>query len=335
MERAPNIIVIGASAGGVEALRNLVADLPAKLDAALFVVLHVGTHRSELPWLLNEIGRLPARHAKDGEPIEEGRIYIAPPDHHMVIEPGRISLTKGPRENWARPAIDPLFRSAADVYGEGVIGVILTGALNDGTAGLYQVAQAGGTTIVQDPADATNPSMPRSAMAHVAVDHCLPLAGMADLLTRLVETKPAQPAVPAAPAREQPQEEEMAAEFTQNMPVAVTCPDCGGALRRKELGSLTQFACHIGHVYTAEVMMAAQFLTVERFVEAAMRSLGERAELCRQMAEKTRPDDLDYTETSWGAAMHEAHERTEPLREMLTREWIHPEGIGVIESSNP
>lgn len=330
------MIVIGASAGGVEALRALVAALPADLSAALFIVLHVGSHRSELPWLLDRLGGLPARHPDDGDIIEAGHIYIGPPDHHMLIEPGRISLTKGPRENWARPAIDPLFRSAASVYGTNVIGVILTGALNDGTAGLYEIAQAGGVTIVQDPDDAINPSMPRSALAHVAVDHCLPLAGIAALLTGLVETRSAKVDLPAVdPTRKQATEEEMAAEFTQNAPVAVTCPDCGGALRRKELGSLTQFACHIGHVYTAEVMMAAQFLTLERLIESAMRSLGERAELCRQMAEKSRPDDLAYVETSWGAAMREAHDRTEPLREMLTREWVHPDGIGVIENTNP
>jgi two-component system chemotaxis response regulator CheB len=335
VERAPAIIVIGASAGGVEALRVLVAGMPPDLNAAVFVVLHVGTHKSELPSLLAQAGGMPARHATNGEPIEAGHVYVAPPDHHMVIEPGRICLTKGPRENWARPAIDPLFRSAADAYGRGVIGVILTGALNDGTAGLYRIAQAGGTTVVQDPADAVNPSMPQSALAHVDVDYCLPLAELPELLTRLVEAREKEPAIEPAPPRKQPQEEEMSAEFTQDRPVAVTCPDCGGALRRTELGSLTQFTCHIGHVYTAEVMLAAQFLTLERFIEAAMRSLGERAELCREMAEKARPDDRDYSETSWGAAMREAHERTEPLREMLTREWIHPRGIGVIENANP
>lgn len=336
MESEPALVVIGASAGGVEALRSLVAALPADLPAAVLIVLHVGSHKSELPWLLDRLGGLPAAHANDGDRIEAGRIYIAPPDHHMVIEPGRISLTKGPRENWARPAIDPLFRSAAAVYGANTIGVILTGALNDGTAGLYEVAQAGGVTIVQDPADAVNPSMPRSALAHVAVDHCLPLAGIADLLTKLTRSRSIGLApTPVDSPQEQPREEEMAAEFTQNTPVAVTCPDCGGALRRRELGSLTQFACHIGHIYTAEVMMAAQFLTVERLIEAAMRSLGERAELCRQMAEKACPDDLAYVETSWGVAMREAHEQAEPLREMLTREWIHPDGVGVLESTNP
>jgi two-component system chemotaxis response regulator CheB len=337
---SPAIIVVGASAGGVEALRILVAALPADLPAALFVVLHIGSHKSDLPWLLGGLGGLPASHPDNGQRFEAGRIYIAPPDHHMVIERGRISLTRGPRENWARPAIDPLFRSAAAIYGPDVIGVILTGALNDGTAGLYQVAEAGGVTIVQDPDEAINPSMPRSALAHVAVDHCLPLAGIAALLIRLTRAKAAEgEAAPAEtrifPPEEQPQEEEMAAEFTQHVPAAVTCPDCGGALRRRELGSLTQFACHIGHIYTAEVMMAAQFLALERSIESAMRSLGERAELCRQMAEKTRARDGDSPESSWDAAMREAHFQAGPLREMLTREWIHPSGIGIVENTNP
>jgi len=336
VEHDPNVIVIGASAGGVEALRSLVAALPADLPAALFIVLHVGSHKSILPWLLDQSSGWPVTHADDGETFGHGHVYVAPPDHHMVIEPGRISLTKGPRENWARPAIDPLFRSAASVYGANVIGVILTGALNDGTAGLYEIALAGGVTIVQDPAEALNPSMPRSALAHVDVDHCLPLAGIAELLTRLIRSRAADAAEGAVEApKDRAQEGEMAAEFTKHVPVAVTCPDCGGALRRRELGSLTQFTCHIGHIYTAEVMLAAQFLTLERQIEAAMRSLGERAELCRQMAEKVRPDDLNHDETSWGAAMREAHERTEPLRDMLTREWIHPDGIGIVETINP
>lgn len=330
------IIVIGASTGGVEALLMLVAALPADLPVPVFIVLHVGSHKSELPWLLERQGGLPARHPADGDPIEAGHIYVAPPDHHMVIERGRISLTKGPRENWARPAIDPLFRSAANVYGPAVIGVILTGALNDGTAGLYQVQQGGGTTIVQDPVDAINPSMPESALAHVAVDHCLPMVEIAPLLIRLVDKRFDAPALPLHGVEKQPQkDEEMAAEFTQNMPVAVTCPDCGGALRRREVGSLTQFACHIGHIYTAEVIMAAQFLTLERFIESAVRSLGERAELCRQMAEKSRLGGSVTRGASWDAAMLEAHQQTEPLRELLTREWIHPVGIGGIGYAKP
>ena len=175
MDQAPPIVVIGASAGGVEAIRALTAALPAGFPAAVFVVLHIGAHKSELPWLLNQTGPLRASHPRDGDPIHAGQIYVAPPDHHLLVERGHVRLTRGPRENWARPAVDPLFRSAAQAYGSGVTGVILTGGLNDGTAGLFEVKQHGGATVVQDPDDAENPSMPRSALQHVAVDHCLPL----------------------------------------------------------------------------------------------------------------------------------------------------------------
>ena len=321
------IIVIGASAGGVEALAGIAGELPAGFPAALFIVLHIGAHKSELPWLLNQRGPLRAAHPADGAAIAAGQIYVAPPDHHMTLEAGRVRLTKGPRENLARPAIDPLFRSAAEDYGADVIGVILTGGLNDGTAGLFEVKQHGGLAIVQDPAGAENPSMPRSALAHVAVDHCLPLGEIAPLLVKLVMAR-AKAARPTPQPATKTQVPEMTAEFTLNHPVAVTCPDCGGALRRKELGALTQFQCHIGHRYTAEVMVATQLLAMERFIESAMRSMNERAELCREMAEKVDADQ-DGKER-WLAAMREARDQTAPLRALLEREWIRPmpDGLG-------
>ncbi|NJC07327.1 chemotaxis protein CheB [Polymorphobacter fuscus] len=316
------IIAIGASAGGVDALRTIVAALPADLNAAVFVVLHIGAHRSDLPWLLSRSGALPAAHGVDGEEVVAGRIYVAPPDHHMVIADGRVGLTKGPRENWARPAIDPLFRSAARSFGPNVAGVILTGGLNDGTAGLYEIKRRGGTAIVQDPADCLTPNMPQSAIANVDVDHIVPASAIGDLLTRLAGS------IPSGSTSRQAsdgQEEAMVAEFTHDLPVAVTCPDCGGALRRSELGRLTQFSCHIGHVYTAEVMLAAQFLAMERFVEQAMRSLSERAELCRQMVVQIGDDaERAAQREAWHAASQEAVEQSEPLRALITRPWIHP-----------
>lgn len=186
MGRVPGIVVIGASTGGVKAIGVLAAALPADFAAAVLVVLHIGAHKSVLPWLLNRRGLLPARHPEDRDPIRPGHIYVAPPDHHLLVEPGHVRLSRGPRENWARPAVDPLFRSAARAYGPGVVGVVLTGGLNDGTAGLFEVKQRGGLTIVQDPADAISPSMPRSALRHVAVDHCLPLVDIPTLLAELV-----------------------------------------------------------------------------------------------------------------------------------------------------
>ncbi|MEN2786277.1 chemotaxis protein CheB [Sphingomonas qilianensis] len=335
MDSETTIIVIGASAGGVEALRTIVAALPADLDAAVFVTLHIGAHRSDLPWLLARAGNLPAKHPRDDEPIVKGNIYVAPPDHHMLIEAGNIRLTKGPRENWARPAIDPMFRSAAQAFGRSVIGVILTGGLNDGTAGLFEVKTHGGFAIVQDPAEATASNMPQSALENVDVDHVLTAARIGQCLKELAAKQHAPDALENVSALVAPEEMDMDAQFTLNKPVAVTCPDCGGALRRSQLGSLMQFSCHIGHVYTMEVMLAAQFLAVERFVEQAMRSLSERAELCGIMAEKLPAlQENDAERQLWVAARKEAFDQNAFLRTMLTREWIHPARRGAIEMSH-
>ena len=334
MDKAPPIVVIGASVGGVKAICSLAAALPAGFPAAVFVVLHIGAHKSELPWLLNQQGPLRACHPADGDLIHAGHIYVAPPDHHLLVEPGHVRLTRGPRENWARPAVDPLFRSAARGYGPSAIGVILTGGLNDGTAGLYEIKQRGGTTVVQDPGDAESPSMPQSALEHVTVDHCLPLAEIPVLLAALVAVRNGS-ALVRGPAATAPKirRGSMTAEYRLDDPVAVTCPDCGGALRRIELGTLTQFGCHIGHVYTAEVMVAAQFAAMEVSLGAAMRSLNERGELCRQMADKARVAGDVGSASLWTAAMHEAKERTDALRDLLEREWMHPGDTEPLASS--
>jgi len=176
------IVVIGASYGGVEAMQKLFANLPSTIPAAIFTVLHIGPHASQFPDLLSDCSDLPARYARHGEPVRAGNIYVAPPDHHLLVRRRYMVLSRGPRENWARPAIDPLFRSAAKTYGAGVVGIVLTGRLNDGTAGLYEVKRHGGITIVQDPSDALCTAMPASALRHVAVDHCIPLAGMPRIL---------------------------------------------------------------------------------------------------------------------------------------------------------
>lgn len=163
-------------------MERLFADLPAQIPAAVLTVLHVGPYPSQFPQILNRSSFLHAHHARHGEPIRAGEIYVAPPDHHLLVRRSHVVLSRGPRVNWARPAIDPLFRSAAKTYGAGVVGVVLTGRLNDGTAGLYEVKRHGGITIVQDPSDALSPAMPASALKHVEVDHCIPLAGMPRIL---------------------------------------------------------------------------------------------------------------------------------------------------------
>jgi two-component system, chemotaxis family, protein-glutamate methylesterase/glutaminase len=187
-----DIIVIGASAGGVRPLRELARGLPSDLPAAVFIVLHIpSAGPSLLPSILNNSGPLLASHAISGEAIERGRIYVAPPDHHLLIERELLRVVRGPKENLARPAADPLFRSAAYSYRTRVVGVVLSGALDDGTAGLAVIKRLGGLTVAQDPEEALFPGMPRSASEKVALDHCLPVAGIARLLGRL-QTVPAK-----------------------------------------------------------------------------------------------------------------------------------------------
>jgi two-component system, chemotaxis family, protein-glutamate methylesterase/glutaminase len=196
MEATPSptgryLIVVGASAGGVQALCELVAGLPPDLPAAVLVVLHVAPHgHSALPAILARSGRLPACHPADGEAIRPGRIYVAPPDLHLMVEDGHLQLSRQASENGHRPAVDILFRTAARAYGPRVVGVVLTGNLDDGTAGLATIKRCGGRAVVQDPREADYPGMPESAIANVAVDHVLPLGEMAAVLQQLVHEAP-------------------------------------------------------------------------------------------------------------------------------------------------
>ncbi|WP_188262871.1 chemotaxis protein CheB [Azospirillum tabaci] len=314
------LIVIGASAGGLEALETLVRDLPAGLSAAVCVVLHIGDRPSAAPSILDRAGPLPASHATDREPLRAGRIYVAPPGCHLVVEPPRrLRLSRGPRENSTRPAIDPLFRSAAQAFGPGVIGVVLSGAMNDGTAGLAEIKRRGGIAVVQDPADAQYAGMPRSALDHVAVDHCGPAATLGTLLARLVTDR-----VPAATRTAASMEAPMEGMYNLETPAALTCPDCGGALRETKVDTLPYFTCHIGHRYGADSMEEAQFHMVEQAFEVALRALNERAALCRRLAETAKGMGQALSAKRWDEAGREARERAEVLMRFLGEEWMRP-----------
>lgn len=317
-------IVIGASAGGVGALLSLTKGLAEPLPVPILVVLHIGAHASELPTLLSAAGTTAADHAVNGELICPRRIYIAPPDHHMLIVDGRVRLTRGPKENFARPAIDPLFRSAAEACGPGAVGVILTGRLNDGTAGLYEIKRRGGLAIAQDPKDAAYQQMPRSAASHVELDYCVPIAEMPVLLTKLVDDSNMTAAVEPLP-RTPEKGREMIDGETLDRPLTLTCPDCGGALRRADLGGLIKYDCHIGHAYTAETLAAGQFEQMERIMRAAERSLNERADFCRQMAERDEAAGATADGMLWRAARQEAVERAYKMRDLVEQDWIKPE----------
>jgi two-component system chemotaxis response regulator CheB len=291
-----DVIVLGASTGGVEALSRVAADLPPGLPAAVFVVCHIpADSTSMLPAILGRSGPLPAGHAADGEEVRPGHVYVAPPDYHLLLEPGGVRLSHAARENLHRPAIDPLFRSAARAYGPRVVGVILTGALSDGVAGLIAVRAAGGVGVVQDPLDAFMPSMPRNAWQLAGADHVLPLARIAPLLVRLAhEPLPVDRGSPMSdPIDQMPQrvDEDMAAQEQGGRPGAqsvYTCPECGGSLWQVDAGDPTRFRCHVGHSYYGESLLQEQSEILEPALWTAVRGFREKAVLARQLARLPR-----------------------------------------------
>ena len=294
------IVVIGTSSGGVEALRSLVSAIPANFGAPICVVLHRPAHSvSLIAGILERAGRLPAQDALGGERLEPGRIYVAPADQHLLIEPGHVRLSRGPRENLSRPAIDPLFRSAAQVYGPAAIGVVLTGDLDDGAAGLDTIRRLGGVTIVQDPEDAQAPSMPAHALSHGPVDHCLALQDIPGVLVDEVARYVA-PAAERAPVPGDVEVEVKIAAEAKGMdtglgliaePSVFACPECHGVLLRLKQAHPARFRCHTGHAYSS-VSLAAAFEThVEDALWGAVRALEEASMLLREMARAERSVD--------------------------------------------
>lgn len=320
-----NIIVIGASAGGFAVLRQLAAALPPDLLAALFIVWHMPPDgQGLLSQVLDLAHTLPAADAVDGEAIAPGRIYVAPPDHHLLLEPGRVRVTKGPKEHRFRPAVDPLFRSAAVAYGPRVVGVVLSGALDDGAAGLQVIKRHGGTAVVQDPLDAEVPSMPRSAMRAVAVDYAVPAAGLATLLVRL-----SQESVPVPPEVTMDDDNKTrielriaAAENALSAGVMklgsltpYTCPDCHGVLLVLRDGDQMRFRCHTGHAFSADSLLDALTATTENELWNALRSLDENVLLLNHLG-----DHLAESQQTALAAMYYQQAQVATAQSELVRQ---------------
>lgn len=289
-----DIIAIGASAGGVAALMALCRELPADLPASVFIVVHIGANESRLPELLAASGALPAVHATDGETPQRGRIYVAPPDHHLLLEGGVIRLTHGPKEHHTRPAVDPLFRSAALNFGLRTVGVVLSGHLDDGTAGLQAIKDCGGVAVVQDPAEAEAPGMPSSAVDNVNVDHCVRLTELAltlDAISR--QTVPAQHvAVPARLVREHlasiSEGQIMENLKAVGQPSSLVCPECSGTLWEINDASPARFRCHTGHAYSLQSLSYHQADHVEAALWSVVRALQDREVLLHKLAEACR-----------------------------------------------
>jgi two-component system chemotaxis response regulator CheB len=321
-----DVIVIGASAGGVEALKRLAAGLPADLSAAVFVVIHrADGPPSYLADILDAAGPLAAATAEDGQAFARGRIYVAPPDRHLLVGRDHVHVRRGPRENRMRPAIDPLFRSAAVNCSVRVIGVVLTGMLDDGTAGLVAIRRCGGVAVVQDPGSAEYPDMPRSAIRHAAADHVRPLHAIPALLRELA-------AQPCPPPVEVPQTlrmealiaaQELGMDPDQNRLgklSPLTCPECHGSMYEiHDEGGLLRFRCHTGHAFTAESLRAAQAESWERALYGALRAQEEQMALVRRMAQEARERGHLRSASDFEGRARSYQEGAEIIRRMLGR----------------
>ncbi|MDQ7808572.1 chemotaxis protein CheB [Amycolatopsis sp. A133] len=284
-----DVVVIGASAGGVETLREVVGQLPDGFPAAVLVVLHLAPAApTALPQILDRAGRLRALPATDGAPLTPGVIHVAPPDRHLLLDDGKLALTRGPTENGHRPAVNATFRSAALAAGPRVIGVVLSGTLHDGTGGLCAVVERGGLAVVQDPADALYPGMPESALTRVATKHVYPAAVLGKALDQLVRQR-VEPAAVAPPSPALVLEDRIARDGIERSPLAehapasgYACPDCHGTLL--ETGDEPgHYRCRVGHAWTAEALLAARGTEFERALWTALRSLEEKGEIAERM----------------------------------------------------
>ncbi len=323
-----DIIVIGASAGGLKALGAIVVNLPSDIDAAIFIVQHLPADKpSILPKILADLGSLPASHPSDREPIQKGRIYVAPPDYHLLVNQGSVRVVHGPKENRFRPAIDTLFRSAARAYGSRVVGVVLTGYLDDGTVGLQAVKKRGGVAIVQDPKEAEYPSMPKSALRYVKVDRCVPLAEIPHLLVQLSKQ-------PAAEEEADLMNEEIeiesniaqqqmnTQEFLENVEAigtrtTYTCPECNGSIWQIDKSEPLRFRCHTGHSFTADTFLAEQTLNLEKALWSAIRIMEDKVMFFRQMSERMGSYNLQSA-----AAKYEEHAKSLDAEVSLIRDII-------------
>lgn len=322
------VIVVGTSSGGLDALRVFLATLPGDFATPICVVQHIGP---SAPGILHQIlaraGRLPIFKADSGMPLRGPGMYVAPPDFHLIVEKGRLRTAKGPRENRFRPAIDPLFRSAAYSYGPGAIGVVLTGDLDDGTSGLWAIKDRGGVAIAQDPAEAHYPSMPRSAIQHVGVDHVVPVAALAPLLVTLtslsIEGASVSEGAPALETEIQIAKGDDARRvgvMQLGQPSTYTCPDCHGVLLEVKDGGVPRFRCHTGHAYSIASLASAVFEGIEAALWAAVRALDEGGSLLQQMARHLQEHHEGAGATLLSRRADEAKGRADKVRLLIPGE---------------
>jgi two-component system chemotaxis response regulator CheB len=333
------IITIGGSLGGVAALHRLAGLLPADLGVPVVAVQHIGIQRSRLPELLGAVGHLSASHVVDGEPLRAGHLHIAPPDHHVLVEGDLLRLTKGPKEHHTRPAIDPLFRSVALSHGPGAVGVVLTGGLDDGTAGLQAIKDAGGIAVVQEPSEAEEPSMPLSALRYVRVDHRVRLGDMGALLATLVrqeaavavDVAPADSAdsspanAPTSPTSRWRHEHELSRHQGSSLehlnaiatPSTFVCPSCQGSLWQVKASQPVRFVCHTGHVYSLRSLQHAQAQATDAALWSAIRAMQEKRFLMQKMIELLDAEGDEAQAAQQRAQIHQLEQQEALLHTLV------------------
>src|SRR4051812_33720969 len=320
------IVVVGASAGGVEALSELVSGLPSDFAAPMLIVLHIPAESpSLLARILERRCALPVMTAENGMRAEPGNVYVAPPDRHLLVDDdGTLQTPRGPRENSHRPAVDPLFRSAAVAYGANAIGVVLTGTRDDGTSGLNAIKQCGGIAVVQDPNDAAFPSMPKNALEHVQVDHVAAMHEIAPLLVRLVNEQPKADVV-NADFQQLQNEKRIAAMTSESLqeddrpgkPSPFSCPDCGGVLWEIDENDLTRYRCRVGHAFSPDSMVGAVDHALETALWTALKTLEESARLSRRLADNEAGRGHTWLVKRFRDRENEARNRAEVIRRFL------------------
>lgn len=317
------LIAIGASAGGLEPLLAITRKLPGDLPAAVAIVVHTSAKSSGGLWrLLAKESALPAAQAMDGQAVQPGRIYTAQPDRHLLIKDGVVRSVYGPRENGFRPAIDPLFRTAAHSYGPRAIGVVLSGGMDDGAYGLSLIKQRGGATVVQDPEEALVPGMPRSAIEHVEVDHVLPTSRIAEKLVALAAepiegvNNPGPGGSDGDPAVGEP---ESLPRVNDQPPSAFTCPECGGSLWELTDGGILRYRCHVGHAFTARSLLDQQQEGLEASLWSALRALEERAGIYHRIARRYSDRKQEAWAQRYRQQVGETDRHADILREALIR----------------
>lgn len=326
------MIVVGASAGGVEALQAFAGGLPADLDAAVLVVLHVPRGASSaLPAILSRSGPLPARHAADGDPLVRGQILVAPADHHLLVLDNRVRLSRGPSENGHRPAVDPSFRTVARAWGCRTIAVVLSGARDDGTSGALVVGQCGGTVIVQDPEEALHGSMPRSVCTHVPQAQILPVSAMAQALVDTVSKLTATGSSGVARSLTSGESDlltfetamagmaDITTDETNATPSALGCPSCHGELFELPGEPAPRFRCRVGHAWSAASLLDEQAAAMEGALWMALRSLEEKSSLSRRMADAARERGSRFAAERFDRASAESFQAGQLIRNLIQR----------------